>query len=214
MQIPSCGRRSSTQTVAKLTFFGVLSEGANSLVDGNYTLTVFCGQVAVLHAVHNGPQKLGPQESAMVIVVKILPPAPLIKGAPLPPPMVHRYDLGFQNWWLGLDPLINPGLSQGYLDENRPAWAFGLPIRLPYSPSLYFSVASLFSHTTFMGLAGLRLVQTNFGPKVTVTPGTVGGEGWYYNRFLNPQAELAVYPLQWSVGYIPRKQPVSLVRRY
>src|SRR5206468_941813 len=34
-----------TQTVAKLTFSGSLTEGANSLIDGNYTLTVFSSQV-------------------------------------------------------------------------------------------------------------------------------------------------------------------------
>jgi Dockerin type I domain len=35
----------ATQTVARLTFSGPLTEGANSLFDGNYTLTVFSGQV-------------------------------------------------------------------------------------------------------------------------------------------------------------------------
>src|SRR5439155_19769296 len=35
----------ATQTVAKLTFSGALTEGANSLVDGNYTLTVLSSQV-------------------------------------------------------------------------------------------------------------------------------------------------------------------------
>src|SRR5439155_3949541 len=35
----------ATQTVARLTFSGPLTEGANSLVDGNYTLTVFSAQV-------------------------------------------------------------------------------------------------------------------------------------------------------------------------
>jgi hypothetical protein len=35
----------ATQTIARLTFFGPLTEGANSLIDGNYTLTVFSSQV-------------------------------------------------------------------------------------------------------------------------------------------------------------------------
>src|SRR5207249_563958 len=35
----------ATQTVARLTFFGLLTEAANSLIDGKYTLTVFSGQV-------------------------------------------------------------------------------------------------------------------------------------------------------------------------
>jgi hypothetical protein len=35
----------ATQTVARLTFSGALTEGANSLIDGNYTLTVFGAQV-------------------------------------------------------------------------------------------------------------------------------------------------------------------------
>jgi parallel beta-helix repeat protein len=35
----------ATQTDARLTFSGSLTEGANSLVDGNYTLTVFSAQV-------------------------------------------------------------------------------------------------------------------------------------------------------------------------
>ena len=34
-----------TQTVAKLTFSGPLTEGPNSLLDGNYTLTVLSGQI-------------------------------------------------------------------------------------------------------------------------------------------------------------------------
>src|SRR5262249_50189075 len=36
----------ATQTIARLTFSGPLTEVANSLVDGNYTLTVFSGQVS------------------------------------------------------------------------------------------------------------------------------------------------------------------------
>jgi len=35
----------ATQTIARLTFSGPLTEGPNSLIDGNYTLTVFGGQV-------------------------------------------------------------------------------------------------------------------------------------------------------------------------
>jgi hypothetical protein len=35
----------ATQTIAKLTFSGLLTEGPNSLVDGNYTLTVLSSQV-------------------------------------------------------------------------------------------------------------------------------------------------------------------------
>jgi hypothetical protein len=35
----------ATQTIARLTFSGPLTEGANSLIDGNYTLTVLNGQV-------------------------------------------------------------------------------------------------------------------------------------------------------------------------
>jgi len=35
----------TNQTVARLTFLGPLTEGANSLIDGNYTLTVLSGQV-------------------------------------------------------------------------------------------------------------------------------------------------------------------------
>jgi autotransporter-associated beta strand protein len=35
----------ATQTIARLTFSGPLTEGANSLIDGNYTLTVFSNQV-------------------------------------------------------------------------------------------------------------------------------------------------------------------------
>jgi hypothetical protein len=35
----------ATQTIARLTFSGPLTEGANSLVDGNYTLTILSSQV-------------------------------------------------------------------------------------------------------------------------------------------------------------------------
>jgi hypothetical protein len=35
----------ATQTVARLTFTGPMTEGANSLIDGNYTLTVLSGQI-------------------------------------------------------------------------------------------------------------------------------------------------------------------------
>jgi hypothetical protein len=35
----------ATQTIARLTFSGALTEGANSLIDGNYALTVFSSQV-------------------------------------------------------------------------------------------------------------------------------------------------------------------------
>jgi hypothetical protein len=35
----------ATQTVARLTFSGALTEGPNSLIDGNYTLTIFSSQV-------------------------------------------------------------------------------------------------------------------------------------------------------------------------
>jgi hypothetical protein len=35
----------ATQTVAKLTFSGPLTEGASSLIDGHYTLTVLSGQI-------------------------------------------------------------------------------------------------------------------------------------------------------------------------
>src|SRR5262245_21798738 len=35
----------ATQTIAKLTFSGPLTEGANSLIDGNYTLTVLNNQI-------------------------------------------------------------------------------------------------------------------------------------------------------------------------
>ena len=148
----------------------------------------------------------------MVIVVTVFPPAPLMKGAPPPPPMVQRYDLWYGIRWFGLHPLMNPRLSQGWLSGFTPGWARLLQRRQPYLGSLYFTALdSAVPYTPFMGLDGLRLDNTI---PVFVTPGTVGGEGWYYNRFLNPQAELAVYPLQWSVGYIPLKQPVSLVRRY
>jgi hypothetical protein len=35
----------ATQTIARLTFSGSFTEGANSLIDGNYTLTVLSAQV-------------------------------------------------------------------------------------------------------------------------------------------------------------------------
>ena len=35
----------ATQTIARLTFSGPLTEGANSLIDGNYTLTVLNNQI-------------------------------------------------------------------------------------------------------------------------------------------------------------------------
>ncbi|HTK73956.1 MAG TPA: dockerin type I domain-containing protein [Gemmataceae bacterium] len=35
----------ATQTVARLTFSGPLTEGPNSLIDGNYTLTILNSQV-------------------------------------------------------------------------------------------------------------------------------------------------------------------------